>query len=220
MNQDYNFIPLSALQHILFCERQCALIHIEQQWMENYLTAHGRQLHEKVDSEAREKRKTKIIEFSVPLCSYELEIQGKADAIEFHLDDQGRILTLLPVEHKRGKAKESNWDRVQLCAQGLCLEEMLDIPVNEGCLFYHATKRREMVPFSESLRKETVATIHKVHRLFRMGVTPPANYKKRCDSCSFLDICKPKTLGRSKSVVRFLGQTLSEKVSEKHHEKT
>ena len=144
-------IQLSALQHLVFCERQCALIHIEQLWSENLFTAEGRIVHEKVDTANRESRGNIRIEYGVPMRSLRLGLIGKADVVEFHRN--GDKWTPFPVEYKRGKPKGGNCDKVQLCAQALCLEEMLNVEIPEGSLFYGQTRRREDVTFDEKLRR-------------------------------------------------------------------
>ena len=140
-----DFIPLSALQHYLYCPRQCAQIHLDRAWEENVFTAEGRILHERAHSGETESRKTVRTVTSLALSSKRLGISGVADVVEFH-EGKGSWQPY-PVEYKRGRPKKSDADRVQLCAQALCLEEMLDIPVPEGALFYGQTRRRETVRF-------------------------------------------------------------------------
>src|SRR3989337_821592 len=135
-----DLIMLSALQHYVFCPRQCALIHIEQLWAENVLTAEGRIMHDKVDTANRESRGNIRIEYGVPMRSLRLGLIGKADVVEFHKDGDRWIP--FPVEYKRGKPKPGNCDKVQLCAQAICLEEMLSVRIPKGALFYGKTKRR------------------------------------------------------------------------------
>ncbi|HDZ02544.1 MAG TPA: CRISPR-associated protein Cas4, partial [Nitrospirae bacterium] len=134
-----NLLPLSALQHLLFCERQCALIHIEQAWGENLFTAEGRIMHDRVDTAKHETRRNIRTEFGVPLRSLRLGLIGKADAVEFH--KRGNMWHPFPVEYKRGKPKQDNSDKVQLCAQALCLEEMMNVEIPKGALFYGKTRR-------------------------------------------------------------------------------
>ena len=160
-----DLLMLSALQHLLFCERQCALIHVEQQWEENRYTAEGRILHERVDDSRPESRGDVRVEFGVALRSMRLGLVGKADVVEFHrptatshkrLSPQGWVP--FPVEYKRGRPKKKDWDKVQLCAQALCLEEMLDCAVSSGALFYGKTRRRVDVVFDGELRRKTEDT--------------------------------------------------------------
>ncbi|RJQ14280.1 MAG: CRISPR-associated protein Cas4 [Nitrospiraceae bacterium] len=186
-----DLIQLSALQHIVFCERQCALIHIEQVWTENVFTAEGRIMHEKADSNKFESRGNVRIDYSVPLRSLRLGLIGKADVVEFHKKDDGTWQPF-PVEYKRGKPKIDDCDKVQLCAQAICLEEMLNVEIPEGALFYGQTRRREDVVFNTALRMETEDTARKVHELITSGVTPKAEYSAKCKKCSLLELCLPK----------------------------
>lgn len=202
-----DLLPLSALQHLLFCPRQCALIHIEQIWVENLFTAQGRLMHERVDRTGRESRKDVRIEYGMPLRSLRLGLIGKADVVEFHLQEEGAVKWLpFPVEYKRGRAKKENWDRVQLCAQAICIEEMLAIPISAGALFYGKNRRRQDVRFSVELRQETKNTALKLHELFAAGRTPGPIYTKKCDSCSFYQLCLPKLLEKKRKVGTYLDQ--------------
>ena len=189
-------IPLAALQHYAFCPRQCALIHNEQAWAENYLTAQGRALHERVDGGEPETRKGVRFERSVHVSAEKLGISGVLDMVEHELAT-GR---LKPVEYKRGKPKVGLWDKIQLCAQALCLEEMTGKTVAEGALWYQQTRHREPVVFSGSLREETLAVIEKVSSLLESGATPPPAYGKHCKACSLVEICQPQLLGKDRSV--------------------
>ena len=206
MYTEDDLLPLSGLQHLLFCERQCALIHIEQLWAENRFTAEGRVMHERVHKVDRESRGKSRVEYSMSLRSLRLGLIGKADVVEFHRnsDPSAKKWRPFPVEYKRGKPKKANFDRVQLCAQALCLEEMLDIGVNSGALFYGKTRHRKDVLFDDDLRSETEKTARRFHRLFEGGKTPKAIYTKRCDSCSMKGLCLPKTVNKAKSIERYL----------------
>lgn len=203
MYTEDELLPLSALQHLLFCERQCALIHIEQLWVENLYTAQGRIMHERVDNTGRESRRDVRLEYGVPLRSLRLGLIGKADMVEFHKQDNGDWLTF-PVEYKRGKAKKDNCDKVQLCAQAICLEEMLAVIIPAGALFYGKNRRRQVVLFDDDLRNETAETAKRLHSLIISGITPPAIYAKKCDACSLLDLCVPKVTTGKKSVGKYL----------------
>ncbi len=200
-----DLLPLSALQHIIFCERQCALIHIEQLWVENLFTAQGRIMHERVDTCGKESRKDIRIEFAMPLRSLSLGLIGKADAIEFHRQKQALPKWLpFPVEHKRGKPKKDNCDKVQLCAQALCLEEALQIDIPGGALFYGKNRRRQYVIFTPELRQQTKETARQLHDLIQAKITPAPIYSKKCESCSFKESCLPKTLAKKKRVGLYL----------------
>jgi len=204
-----DLIQLSALQHFMFCERQCALIHIEQLWSENLFTAEGRIMHEKVDTANRESRGNIRIEYGVPMRSLWLGLIGKADVVEFHRKGDGAWAPF-PVEYKRGKPKMDDCDKVQLCAQAICLEEMLNIEILEGALFYGQTRRREDVVIDKSLRMKTEEAAKKVHELIESGITPKAEYSKKCKSCSLLELCMPKTCGKIKSVSKYLLSAMEE----------
>jgi len=191
MYSDDELLQLSALQHLIFCERQCALIHVEGLWSENYLTARGRVMHEKkVDTPATESRTDLKIEYGMPLRTLQLGLVGKADVVEFHKQSTGEWLPF-PVEHKLGKPKAGDSDRVQLCAQALCLEEMLNVRIPAGALFYGRPRRREEVVFDEGLRAKTIDTASRLHALIGAGKTPSAIYEPKCDSCSLFDLCLP-----------------------------
>ena len=212
MSFEDNLLPLSGLQHLLFCERQCALIHIEQLWAENRFTAEGRIMHERVHKEDRESRGAIRVEYSMALRSLRLGLIGKADVVEFHREGDPPEAKWLPfpVEYKRGKPKKDNSDKVQLCAQALCLEEMLDVTVKSGALFYGKTRHRQDVDFDDRLRGETEETAAGFHRLFEAGKTPKAVYTKRCDSCSMKNLCLPKTVDKSRSIERYLIDAVGE----------
>lgn len=199
MYEEKDLIPLSALQHLVFCERQCALIHVERLWLENRLTAEGRIMHERVHSADPETRRKVRFAYAVPLRSLRLGVSGQADVVEFHPDG-----TVTPVEHKRGKPKPDHSDAVQLCAQAMCLEEMLDVAVPEGSLFYGKTRRRKDIQFDDHLRRETEAAADRLHELIRSGRTPPPVFEAKCKSCSFLALCMPETVSKSRSVQRYL----------------
>jgi len=204
-------LPLSALQHLVFCERQAALIHVEQAWVENVFTVEGKHLHEAVDGGEAESRGDTRIQRSVSLRSLQLGLTGKADVVEFRRSGgEARPPGVLvagwpdlwvpfPVEYKRGKPKRHRADEVQLCAQGLCLEEMLGVPVLEGALFYGRTRRRMSVAFDEELRGLTREAAVRLHLLFESGRTPKAEYGPKCEDCSLIGLCCPTAGARSAS---------------------
>jgi CRISPR-associated exonuclease Cas4 len=202
-----DFIQLSALQHFAFCPRQCALIHIEQIWLESGLTAEGRIMHERVHEQNRESRGNVRIEYGVPLRSVRLGLVGKADVVEFHRVSKD-FWQPFPVEYKRGKPKLDHCDLIQLCAQVLCLEEMLSVGVPSGAIFYGRTRRRFDVPFDDALRRETEDAADSAHKLIGSGITPPAVYEKRCKSCSLIEVCLPKPVGKKVSVKRYLARMI------------
>lgn len=204
-----DFIQLSALQHYAFCPRQCALIHVEEIWQENRLTAEGRIMHEHVHEEGCESRGDTRIEHGVSLRSMQLGLIGKADVIEYHRRPDGTWQPF-PVEYKRGKPKPDHSDKIQLCAQAICLEEMLNIPVPTGALFYGKTRRRLDVVFDEALRNETSDVAQNAHTLISSGQTPAPVYDKRCESCSLINECMPKTIQKKRSVQGYLKRMLGE----------
>lgn len=189
-------IPLSALQHYAFCPRQCALIHNEQAWAENFLTAQGKALHERVDSGEPETRKGLRFERSVHVSAERLGLSGILDMVEHDT----RSGSLKPVEYKRGKPKPVLMDEIQLCAQAICLEEMTGQTINDGALWYMQTRHRLPVVFSGSLREQTLAIIAQVRALLESGTTPPPEYGKHCKACSLLEMCQPKLLEKDRSV--------------------
>jgi CRISPR-associated exonuclease Cas4 len=203
------YFPLSALQHFLFCERQCALIHLEQLWIENVFTAEGRVMHERVDRGDKSDRGKIRIEYGLPLKSSALRLTGKADVVEFHLCSGLKNKWVpFPVEYKRGKPKKDDSDKVQLCAQAICLEEMLGTRVERGAFFYGKTRRRLDVVFDEALRTITRKTSDAFHSMMASGTTPGPRYEKKCDTCSFYTVCLPKTIGKKRKVASWLIKTV------------
>ena len=207
MFSEDDLLMLSALQHLLFCPRQCALIHIEQLWVENRLTAEGRLMHERVHTSGKESRRDKRIEFDLPLRSFHLGLTGRADVVEFYR--KGNCWQPYPVEYKRGRPKKDNSDRVQLCAQALCLEEMSGTDIKEGALFYGQKHRRLSVNFDENIREITREAAASLHNLFQSKETPKPEYSKKCDSCSFMDLCLPRTISKRRSVQSYLKRVLA-----------
>ena len=208
MNSEQDYIMISALQHYLFCKRQCALIHIEQLWQENYLTMAGQFMHEKAHEAGTETRKNCHTARGLRLASAKYGLTGVTDIVEFRrvegktvfaavLPDRDDFWTVFPVEYKRGKTKEEPWDEVQLCAQALCLEEMLGVKIEKGALFYGEEHRRREVAFDEYLRKMTENIIEKTHELIQSGITPPPVLEKKCKACSLNEICIPDKMGKS-----------------------
>ncbi len=203
MYSEDDLLMLSALQHLLFCERQCALIHVEQQWEENRLTAEGQIMHERVHENGSESRGNIRIENGVALRSLRMGLIGKADVVEYHKQPDN-IWLPFPVEHKRGKAKQDSSDRVQLCAQAMCLEEMLGVAIPQGALFYGKTRRRKDVVFDEALRQETENAAVRLHDLISSGRTPAPEYSKKCERCSLINTCMPKSMEKHHSVKSYL----------------
>ncbi|MFZ1984002.1 MAG: CRISPR-associated protein Cas4 [Desulfatitalea sp.] len=200
-------ISISALSHYIFCRRRCALIHIEQLWTENIFTAQGRVMHEHVHKEGMESRGDVRIEHGVPLCSMRLGLSGKSDVIEFHRRPDGLWLPF-PVEYKIGKPKPDDCDTVQLCAQALCLEEMLSVTIPAGALFYGKTRRRTNVDFDEPLRRKTQETAFEARKLIESGITSGPEYSPKCEKCSLVNLCLPKIVGERQTIKQYLAKVL------------
>ncbi|EHJ47327.1 CRISPR-associated protein Cas4 [Solidesulfovibrio carbinoliphilus subsp. oakridgensis] len=200
-------LPISALQHLLFCRRQCALIHIERAWAENVFTVQGGILHERAHEQGYESHDGVRIARAVPLRSLELGLTGVADVVEFHPAAGGGEIAF-PVEYKRGKPKPDVCDTVQLCAQALCLEEMLGRPVPAGALFYGRTRRRLAVAIDAALRQTTRDACLDLHAFLRAGRTPEAVHDSRCASCSMEGACLPRACTGKRSVRAYLQHAL------------
>lgn len=206
-----DWLALSGLQHFAFCRRQWALIHIEQQWRDNYLTTAGSLEHDRAhDYGESETRGDLLIMRDLRVFSRRLGITGACDVVEFHRSDdgvplQGRtgVWKPYPVEYKHGRPKLQDADRIQLCAEAMCLEEMLACSIPEGALFYQQTRRREQVEFEVSLRERVVVMAGEMHELFSRGYTPKAKPSKSCRACSLCDVCMPK-LVKTRSARQFI----------------
>ncbi len=198
-----DLVAISALQHYLYCSRQCALIHQEQIWSENVFTAEGRLLHEKSDSGQVERRGGVKTVTALLLRSLRYGLTGKADVVEFHKQEDGTWLPF-PVEYKRGQPKAGDGDQVQLCAQALCLEEMLNLRIPEGALFYGKTRRRKQITFSATLREKTIATAQTVHALLAQNQPPPPVNDGRCEHCSLREQCLPREPATAARASRYL----------------
>lgn len=209
MYTEDDLIQLSSLQHMAFCPRQCALIHIEQTWTESGLTAEGRIMHERVHDEDRESRGNVRIEYGIPLRSLRLGLIGKADVVEYHCKDIAGWQPF-PIEYKRGKPKIDHCDKIQLCAQAMCLEEMLDVHIPAGAIFYGQTRHRLDVTFDGALRRETEEAAKQTHALIDSGCTPKPVYAKRCERCSLKGECLPKTMQKRRSVKTYLTRVTGE----------
>ena len=185
-------IQVSAIEHWAYCPRQCALIHVDQIFEENIFTIRGRLAHEIVDEPEAVWRPGVRIEYALPLWSDSLGLSGKADSVEFH--DDG---TVYPVERKLGKKRQRKPDDMQLCAQALCLEEMLEVRIEKGAILSHKSRRRREVEFTQDLRSETIQAISAIRELIRSGALPDPVYDKRCADCSLVDVCYPDIASRS-----------------------
>lgn len=215
--KEEDFLMLSGIQHYAFCPRQWALIHIEQQWEENYYTVMGNIMHENAhDKDFTEKRKNIVITRGMPIFSRTLGVRGDCDVVEFHQQKEGIPLNNyagtylpVPVEYKRGKPKEHDADILQLCAQAMCLEEMLVCTVNKGFLYYGETKRRVLVEFDEGLRQKVRDSFELMHQLYNKNHTPKVKVTKACKACSLAELCLPK-LNKKISVIDYLNKNLWE----------
>ncbi|MES1925017.1 CRISPR-associated protein Cas4 [Salinisphaera sp. T31B1] len=207
MEEEDIIVPISALQHYLYCDRQCALIHLERIWQENRHTAEGRVLHERADRYGHEQRRGVHTAMALPLACERLGLTGYADVVEFEQGDTVRIVR--PVEYKRGRPKAHRADEVQLCAQALCLEEMMSVDIPEGALFYGQTKRRKPVAFDQALRQLTEDIAAETRALIRHGKTPRAVYvAKKCNGCSLIDHCQPQAMSSHAPVAQWLAAQL------------
>lgn len=201
---DADLIALSALQHYLYCPRQCALIHIEQSWAENTATAEGRVGHERVHAVESEMRRGVRTVTGMPLRSDRLGVSGIADVVELHRAADG-VWHPFPVEHKRGRPKAHRADEVQLCAQAMALEEMFAVEIRAGALFYGQPRRRTAVTFDPTLRELTQTVAAAARTLIASGRTPRMEYdKKRCDGCSLIELCRPQATGARRSAAAWL----------------
>lgn len=213
---DEELLMLSGIQHFAFCERQWALIHIENQWVENLRTVEGKLLHQRVDdpyfTESRGDVKTVR---SVPLLSKTLGLYGIADVIELHKNTGHKSgVNYSIVEYKRGKPKPDDRDEVQLCAQAICLEEMLDITLDFGYMYYGETKHRHKVEFDQPLRTRVKTLAEQMHLLYLKGETPLAVKSKRCKNCSMADVCLPKLGRSSKKAETYMADVFEEMMQE------
>ena len=200
MYGEEDYLMLSGIQHFAFCRRQWAMIHSEQQWAEIYRTTAGGLMHKKAHDDASfEKRGDLLIIRGMRISSRNLGLSGQCDVVEFHQDENGVSLfgydgkwKPVPVEYKRGTPKENNADELQLCAQAMCLEEMLQVYVQDGYLYYGENRRRSHVDFTDSLREEVRNAAKEMHELFQRGYTPNVKPTKKCKACSLENLCLPK----------------------------
>jgi len=231
MYTEDDLLPISALQHMRFCPRQCALIHLEGMWRENRLTAQGRIMHKRAHDQPGESRDNLYIARGLRLRSLRLGLSGKADVVEFHLvaadahaeNDPASGVQLagrpgrwrpFPVEYKRGRPKRDLCDKVQLCAQAICLEDMLNVTIARGALFYGKTRHRLVVEFDADLRSETRSTAQQLHEMFAGGTTPRPERSPKCKSCSLEGVCLPGPAARGGKAARYVARAVSEILGE------
>ena len=216
MYSDDDLLMLSGIQHMAFCQRQWALIHVEQQWAENVKTTEGHHLHERVDDPLESDKRGRVITYrAFPLISYQLGVTGRADVVELISSEDGVLIDcyegkwlLHPVEYKRGKQKSDARDEVQVCAQALCLEEMFNTKIVRGSLYYAETRRRVIVDFTPELRQNVYDLALRMHELFDRGITPLPVYKTHCKSCSLYDICMPLSMSGNGIASEYLRKEL------------
>ena len=243
MFTDDELLPISALQHYVFCPRRAALVHVERIWAENRFTAEGRLLHRRADDPQKSESRPGVrVARGLELRSYRYGLGGKADVVEFHerpaagrpgnkqqpkapsppaplpvdgaRGDSGPAATtaydVVLIEYKRGRPKPGRNDefRVQLCGQAFCLEEMLDVRLDSGQIFFGKTRRRVEVAFDDQLRRRTIDTIDKLHELIRSGTTPTARFESKCRRCSLLHLCLPKAMRPRATASRYLADAI------------
>jgi CRISPR-associated exonuclease Cas4 len=209
-----DLLPLSGIQHFLFCRRQWALIHVERQWQENALTVEGRLLHQRVDNPFfTETRKDVITARAVPVASYRLGLSGVCDVVEFtaspggvQLPGRAGFYLPAPVEYKRGHEKSDPCDEAQLCAQALCLEEMLAVSIPAGSLYYGETRHRVAVELTAELRALVRSMADEMHAYFQRGYTPRVKTSKACRSCSLADVCLPELQEKAVAASQYIRQ--------------
>ncbi|MFI3226032.1 MAG: CRISPR-associated protein Cas4 [Clostridia bacterium] len=214
---EQDFLMISGIQHFLFCKRQWALIHIENGWVDNIHTVEGDIMHEKVhDSTKNELRKDIFTTRGMNIFSKKLGVSGQCDVVEFRQSNDGINLQNksgkwipYPIEYKKGSSKITDIDRVQLCAQAMCLEEMLCCEIDQGALFYGETRKREVVDFDNELRDLVANLFSQMHELYKKGYTPKVKTTKSCNACSLKEICVPKLM-RNKNVSNYIASFLKE----------
>lgn len=219
MYAEEDCIMLSGIQHFAFCRRQWALIHIEQQWEENYKTTAGELMHKKAHEEGSfEKRGDLLVTRGLRIASHELGFSGQCDVVEFHQDKNGITVfgydgkwSLIPVEYKHGRPKEHNADELQICAQAICLEEMFQTSIDEGFLYYGENRRRSKVIFGADLRNEVKNISNEMHELFHKGYTPKVKPSKQCKACSLENLCVPK-LQKIVKVSTYIEQSIHDSI--------
>ena len=191
-----DFIMISALQHYIFCPRQCGLIHVDDVWQENLFTVLGEILHEKVDTDTYETRGDVKTVRGLRIHSCKFGLVGRCDVVEFRETKSGKVA--MPVEFKAGQPKEDISDKVQLCAQVLCLEEMLNTKISKAAFFYGKIRRRNILEIDDELRKQTEEIIASVREIVAKKIVPHAEYSSKCRNCSLINICQPKAMNKRK----------------------
>lgn len=211
------YLMLSGIQHFLFCRRQWALIHVEQQWKENEFTSSGELFHKKAHDPAEiERRGDVVIVRGLRVHSSSLGISGNCDVVEFHRKADGIAInglegrwSVLPIEYKSGRYDFNESDASQLCAEAICLEEMLCCQIDAGDLFWGETHRRKRVDFDEALRKKVMDAFQEMHEYFNRGYTPKSKPRKGCAKCSLKDFCLPE-MTKIRSVKTYISESVDD----------
>lgn len=217
MNAEDRLLNISGIQHFVYCRRQWALIHIEQQWEENVLTVSGEQMHQNAhDIHNSEKRGEVLVSRGLPVKSKELGLSGVCDVVEFHKSTDGALLhghagyfRIIPVEYKHGKPKEDNCDILQAAAQAICLEEMFCTVVDEIHIYYGKTRHRLKLPLSSDIRTQVKTISREMHDYYLRRYTPKVKYSRRCSACSLKEICLPK-MNKNASVKKYISDVLGD----------
>lgn len=212
MYTEDEFLLLSGVQHFAFCRRQWALIHVEQQWVENVLTAEGRDEHQRVhDNKITDVRNGKITMRGLKVHSHRLGVSGECDAVEFTPAENGITLrgrdgewTVAPVEYKHGSVKSNDCDRLQVAIQAMCLEEMFSCEIDNAYIFYFRNRRREEVFLDSEIRKLAEDTLEEMHSYMRRRYTPKVKPSNACKNCSLKDICLPELQEKRQSVSDYI----------------
>lgn len=215
--KEEDYLLISGIQHFIFCKRQWALIHIEQQWEENFFTMDGMLLHERTDDDSiKESRRNLITIRALPIKSKSLCVTGKCDVVELMLSSDGIYIPkydntykVCPVEYKRGKPKQDDSDSLQLLAQAICLEEMLITTIDKAYIFYFETRRRQEIVFTEDMRRRLYDVVTEMHNYTDNGITPKVRTGKKCRTCSLKNICIPN-LNNEKNVSLYIQRRIDE----------
>lgn len=211
------YLQLAGIQHFIYCRRQWGLIHLEQQWSENYFTADGKVKHDKVDcGPIDEKIGRKRVLRSLHIVSHQLRIQGKCDVVELIENPEGDYFSkydanyhVQPVEYKRGKEKEDESDIMQLAAQSICLEEMMGVKITQGYVYYFETRHRLLVPITEEVKMRVKEIVLEMNRYYQQAYVPRVRKTSKCKACSLHDICMPE-IGVSRSAIDYIREVIEE----------
>lgn len=210
MNKEY--LQLNSIQHFAFCERQWALMFLEDQWLDNDLTNLGRLLHKTTDDPYFEEKRGDVLYIrGMPVISHKLRLNGILDMAEFHKDPLGcklkkheGVYKPIIIEYKKGKGKSDNRDIYQLVVEVMAVEEMLNCKIHYSYLYYKKTNKRQKIVISEKLRDETSALVEKMHEYYNLRKTPKAIVGKNCQLCSLKEVCLPRMTHHKKNVQNYI----------------